>query len=78
VGAMELSVLKFDFFKILTDHECFIPINLPLPYELQPADISFEVQIDLHPKLKSSNRLSQFTLTRCMCRVVCRRANGRR
>ncbi|ELR14947.1 dedicator of cytokinesis 6, putative [Acanthamoeba castellanii str. Neff] len=47
---MELSVLKFDFFKILTDHECFIPINLPLPYELQPADISFEAMSEKHPQ----------------------------
>jgi hypothetical protein len=45
VGAMELSVLKFDFFKILTDHECFIPINLPLPYELHLEDISCEVRL---------------------------------
>jgi hypothetical protein len=69
---MELSVLRFDFFKILTDHECFIPINLPLPYELQPADISFEVR---HPP-KLSLLSSMRTHALCVCRVW--RANGRR
>jgi len=40
MSKMELSVLKFDFFKVVTDHEHFIPINMPVPYSIAniPSD----------------------------------------
>lgn len=62
VGAMELSVLKFDFFKVLTDHECFIQINLPETYELEAADITFQVFLPPRANLASSSHTKQLII----------------
>ncbi len=47
---MELSVLKFDFFKIITDHEYFVPINLPLPYNIEPCPNLSQQLCRKHPQ----------------------------
>ncbi|KAL6048775.1 Dedicator of cytokinesis protein 6 [Balamuthia mandrillaris] len=49
---MEISVFKFDFFKILTDHEHFVPVNLPLSYDILPEHRRhslFDVISQKHP-----------------------------
>lgn len=86
ISKLELtSVLRFEFLRIVCDHEHFMPLNLPFDY----GDMSFEALAKKHPlatiiiyevieTIKSCNLKAAAIAIGCLYDIVCKAAFDKR